>query len=94
MLEKNIDVNNTGLIGELVVIINIENRKIAAKLINETPEFLLVENSVHFRTLIPKDEVLLIRRPHISNCPPAPNYYKNGDGGDDPDERISDNETL
>jgi hypothetical protein len=74
------NVNDMGnLVGEIIVIIlAFSNRKIAAKLISESSDSILLENRFGWRSVIAKDQILLVRKPY-----PLKN---NPDGGDDPDE--------
>jgi hypothetical protein len=66
--EKNISIENTGLVGQLIVIILFENkRKVAVRLIAENRDALMVENSVGMRSLIYKNMILKIRRPLVTH---------------------------
>jgi hypothetical protein len=71
------NVNDMGnLVGEIIVIIlAFSNRKIAAKLISESSDSILLENRFGWRSVIAKDQILLVRKPY-----PLKN---NPDGGDD-----------
>ena len=77
------NVNDMGnLVGEIIVIIlAFSNRKIAAKLISESADSILLENQFGYRSLISKDQILLVRKPFKT-------HKNNPDGGDDPDEGL------
>ena len=79
--ETNI-MRNTGLVGQLVVVILFKNmRKVAAKLIAEDETNIMVENSTGMRSIIRKDQILKIRRPL--------KYYRTLVDCEDPDENVN-----
>jgi hypothetical protein len=74
------NIKNTGLVGQLVVIIEAFTfRKIAARLIAENDNQVMVENKEGYRSIFDKDRILLIRKPFKT-------HKNNPDGGDDLDE--------
>jgi hypothetical protein len=93
------NIKNTGLVGELVVVILFAHlRKIAARLLAEDEKNIMLENSKGERSIIPKDSILKIRRPYVSR---QPGYYTNLHGNprykgfntsvdcEDPDENLA-----